>query len=225
VPEGGSIPNRQLTFTGGLTLVPRKLAVLVSFTREMSESSAIEQISRAMISEAIGLALDAQMFSATAGDVTKPAGLLVGATPITGSATMSADLGKLVGALAANHGGKTPLFVAAPQQATTMKATLGPLWDYPIVSSASLAAGTVLAIELASFVSAWAPEPEFTTAKAATIHFEDTAPTDITGGTPSPAVPVRNYFQTDSVGLRTVLRASWGMRANGHVQVATGCTW
>src|SRR5262249_4490131 len=225
VAEGAPIPNRALSFTSGPTLTPKKVGVLTTFSREQAEASAIEVISQTMISEAVGVALDTQMFSATAGDATKPAGLLVGATPITGTTGMSADLGKLVGALAANHGGKTPLFVAAPQQAVTMKALLGPHWDYPIVSSAAPAAGTVIAIELASFVSAFAPQPEFATMKAATIHMEDTSPQDITGGTPSPAVPVKSYFQTDSVGLRMILRASWGMRATGHVQVVTGATW
>jgi len=234
VAEDAPIPNRQLSFTGGLTLAPRKLAVLVSFTREMSEASAIEAISRAMISEAVGLALDAQIFSATAGDATKPPGLLVGVTPIvptttTGNITSAEaaalDIGNLVAALAANHGGKTPLFIAAPKQAVALKLFAGPHFDYPIIASASLAAGTIIAIEMASFISAWAPEPEFSTTKAATIHAEDTAPTDITGGTPSPAVPVRSYFQTDSIGLKMVLRASWGMRASGHVQVVTGTNW
>jgi len=230
VAEDAPIPNRALSFTSGVTLTPRKVAVLLTFTREMSESSAIEQISKAMVSEALGLALDAAMFGTAAGDTTKPAGLLNGVTPITattggGIAAMTADLAALVSALAAAHGGKNVVFVVAPKQATTMKATLGPLWDYPIISSASLAAGTVIALELASFVSAFAPTPEFLLVRAATIHREDTSPQNITGGTPSPAVPVTSYFQSDLVGLRMVLRASWAMRATGHVQVITGATW
>jgi hypothetical protein len=200
----------------------------------MAESSAIEQISRAMISEAVGLALDAQLFSATAGDATKPGGLLVGVTPITATAitgnvtaaqAAATDLGNLVQALAAAHGGKTPLFVCAPKQATTLALYAGSNFTAPIIASASLTAGTIIAIELASFVSAFAPTPEFATSKHATIHREDTSPQNITGGTPSPAVPVTSYFQSDLVGLRMILRASWAMRATGHVQVITGATW
>jgi hypothetical protein len=232
VAEGAPIPNRQLSFTSGVTLTPRKLAVLVTFSREMAEASAIEAISRAMISEAVGLALDAQLFSATAGDATKPGGLLVGVTPIgaTGAGASPAeaaagDIGNLVEALAANHGGKTPLFIAAPKQAAALKLFAGPHFDYPVISSASLAAGTIIAVEMASFVSAWAPEPEFVTVKAATIHMEDVAPADIVGVGGAVAVPVRSLFQVDAIGLRMVLRASWGMRAAGHVQVVTGTNW
>jgi hypothetical protein len=160
-----------------------------------------------------------------------PAGLLNGVTPITptaggGSAAMLTDLGALVAALATAYGGKTPVFVVAPKQAVTMKAALGFHWDYPIIASAALAAGTVIAIELASFVSAFAPDAEFKVVPGASIiHMEDTSPQNITGGTPSPAVPVKSLFQVDAIGLRMVLRASFGMRAAGHAQVITGATW
>ena len=63
VAEGAPIPVRALTFTSGVTLTPHKVGVMVTYSREMAESSAIEQISRAMISEAVGQALDAALFS------------------------------------------------------------------------------------------------------------------------------------------------------------------
>src|SRR5262249_47910516 len=156
-----------------------------------------------------------------AGDATRPPGLLAGVTPITPAAggpttpaeAASADIGNLVAALAAAHGGKNVVFVVAPKQAATLKLFSGPNFHYPVIASAALAAGTIIAIELASFVSGFAPTPEFLAVKGATIHREDTSPQDITGGTPSPAVPVTSYFQSDLIGLRMVLRASWGMRA------------
>jgi hypothetical protein len=230
VAEGAPTPVRPLSFTTGVTLTPRKLAVIIVFTREQAESSAIEVIARAMISEAVGLALDATMLGNVAGDATKPPGLLVGVTPLTattggGVNAMMTDLGNLVQALATAHGGKTPLFIAAPAQAVAMKAALGPHWDYPIVSSASLVAGEIICLELASFVSAFEAQPQFDTVKAATFHFEDTAPTDITGGTPSPAVPVRSLYQTDTIALRMILNGSWGMRALNHVAYIAGATW
>ena len=234
VQEDAPLPNRALSFTSGVTLAPRKLAVLLTFTREMAEASAIEKISRAMISEAVGLALDAQLFSATAGDGSKPGGLLngvtpIGATAITGNVTAAqaaaTDLGNLVQALANNHGGKNVVFIAAAKQATTLALYAGSNFSAPIIASAALAAGTIIAIELASFVSAFAPTPEFATSKHATIHREDTSPQNITGGSPSPAVPVTSYFQSDLVGLKMILRASWGMRATGHVQLITGAAW
>jgi hypothetical protein len=213
-----------------VTLTPRKLAVIVVFTREQAESSAIEVIARAMIGEAVGLALDATMFGNAAGDATKPPVLLNGVTPLTattggGANAAATDIGNLIEGLATNHGGKTPLFIIAPKEAAALKLFAGPHFDYPVIASASLAAGEIICLELASFVSAFEAQPQFDTVKAATFHFEDTSPTDITGGTPSPAVPVRSLWQTDQIGLRMILHGSWGMRATGHVQYIAGASW
>jgi len=107
----------------------------------------------------------------------------------------------------------------------TLKLTAGPKFDYDIIASTALAPGTVAVVELASFVSGFGSTPEFSVSKVASLHLEDTSPQDITGGTPSPAVPVKSLFQIDAIGLKTVLWASWGMRASGHVQFITGATW
>jgi hypothetical protein len=50
-------------------------------------------------------------------------------------------------------------------------------------------------------------------------------PTDVTGGTPSPASPVKSLFQIDAIGLKTTLWASWGLRAAGHAQWLQGASW
>ena len=234
IAEGAAIPVRAQQFTTGPTLQPHKVGVMVTFTREMAEASAIEQISRAMISEAVGLALDAALFSNFAGDATRPPGLLANAnvdtiTAVAGGGinAMTGDIGNLFDSLSKYFAGKTPVFIAAPRLASSLKLTAGPHWDYPVIASAALeATKTIVALELASFVSAFGSAPEFTVVPAAAIvHMEDTSPTQITGGTPSPAVPVKSLFQVDSIGLRMVLRASFGMRAPGHVQVINGCTW
>src|SRR5262249_23857126 len=86
VAEEAPIPLRAQSFTSGVVLSPRKLAVIVAYTREMAESSNIEQISRALISESAALALDAALLSNFAGDSTRPPGLLAGLTPITPTA-------------------------------------------------------------------------------------------------------------------------------------------
>jgi hypothetical protein len=110
-------------------------------------------------------------------------------------------------------------------QAITLKATLGPKWDIDIVESTVLSAGTVVALEVASFVSGFSAVPTFRVSNVSTYHAEDTSPTQITGGTPSPAVPVKSLFQTDSIGLYMDVWGSWGLRAPGHAQFITGATW
>jgi len=223
VQEGGVIPVRQLSFADAAVLRPRKLVVLMSFTREQIESSNIEAIVQQTMGEAAGIALDAQLLSATAGDATKPPGLFVGVTglvPVAGGGdnAMHGDLANLFGALAANGAGKGAIIVAALPQAVRLKMSVGPKWDYDIISSTALASGTVAAIEVASFVSGFSAVPEFGVSRDATVHMEGATPAD--WGT-----PMKSMFQTDSSLLKMNLSAAWGVRAVGHVQFITGCTW
>jgi hypothetical protein len=88
-----------------------------------------------------------------------------------------------------------------------------------------LSTGTVVALEVASFVSGFSAVPTFRVSNLATYHAEETSPQQITGGTPSPAVPVHSLFQTDSIGLYMDVFGSWGLRAPGHAQWVTGATW
>src|SRR5262249_34146098 len=107
-----------------------------------------------------------------------------------------------------------------------LKLTAGPKLDFDIIASTALATGTVAVIEAASFVSGFGSTAEFSTSKVGVIHSEDTSPTDVTGGTPSPASPVKSSFQIDAIGLKTTLWASGGWRAPGQgqwLQGATGC--
>ena len=226
VAENAPAPARQLSFTNAAILQVRKLSCIMSYSREQAASSNIAAIVQQSMGEAAGLALDARMFSATAGDSSGPPGLFVGVTGQTptaggGSAAMIADIGNLFAALAANGGGKTAVLVCAMSQATTLKMTVGPQFDVPIIASTSLPTGTVAAIEVGSFVSGFSPVPEFRASEQATFHFDDTAPADpVMGGQ-----PVKSMFQTDSLALKMDLFASWGLRAVGHVQFVTGTTW
>jgi hypothetical protein len=39
------------------------------------------------------------------------------------------------------------------------------------------------------------------------------------------AAPTRSLYQTDSIGLRCILRTTWAVRAPGMVQVINAVTW
>jgi hypothetical protein len=81
VAEGAPIPARQFGITGtNLTL--RKLACLVEITEELFLYSQFEPIVRSLITKALGLTLDAKLFSAAADDGITPGGLLQGNTAI-----------------------------------------------------------------------------------------------------------------------------------------------
>src|SRR6516165_12318185 len=217
VAEGMAAPVRALSFSNDAILRPRKLQVLTTYTRELAEHSNIEAVVRQTLSEATGLALDLQMFSSDPGDATKPPGLFAGATAIGGTNAMTTDLGKLFAALAAHGGGKTAVIIAALPQAVTLKATVGPKWDYDIIASTGLAPGTVAVLEIASFLSGFGSTAEFNTSKVAAVHMEADTPADLSGST-----PVKSMFQVDAIALKTSLWAAWGLRAAGHCQYLTG---
>jgi hypothetical protein len=237
VPEGQAIKVRNQRFSTGVTLAPRKLMVITTYTKEVATSSNLEAISRSLISEATALALDKAMFSTTADDGTTPGGLLHNATAVVATAgggmnALAGDIRLLMGALVGLGAGRDPVFVCNPVQAATLRLLASPSFTYPVLQSSALAPGTVVAVEAASLVSANSATPEFQTdEQMAIVHMEDTSPTNITGGVPSPAVPVTSLFQVDAIGLRMILRANWGMRAattdNTKAAVAylTGATW
>ena len=142
VEEGAPVPLRAMSIAAN-TLVPKKLAVLTSYTREQSELSNIEALVKVAIGESDGLALDAKMFSADAASAAAPAGLLYGVVPIAaatggGTTAMVGDISTLIAALGANGAGAHPIIVAAVAQATSLKLLAGPQFDIPILAAASL---------------------------------------------------------------------------------------
>ena len=226
VAEGAPVPVRQIVTTQGAVLQPHKLIVLTSFSRELAEHSLIEGILRQTLSEAVGLALDAALFSATADDGVHPGGLFYNVTPVAAAGrlqrdidTAAQDIANLTADLASRGAGLSPVLICNVKQAMMLKLMAGPQFDVPVLPSATLAAGTVVMVEPSSFVSAFSPVPEFSTSTAAALHMEDTAPQNITSGSPS-----KSMFQIDSVALQMRLRAGWGLRAP-HVSYLTGANW
>src|SRR5262249_43969791 len=100
VAERGVIPVHQLPVSPGAILQPRKFGTIITLTREMIQSSNAEALVRAVLVDAVAIALDVALFGSTAGDSTRPPGLLAGVsglTPTTGSGAgaMWQDLGAL----------------------------------------------------------------------------------------------------------------------------------
>jgi hypothetical protein len=211
-------------------LSPRKLESIYGFTREMAQHSNIEAIVRQTLSEATGLALDLAMLSDDAGSASTPPGIFATSdafTPTTGSgrAAMDADLKMLFTALAAKGGGKTAVITCPLAQAKFLESYVSPKFSTEILVSTAMAANTVGLIEVASFVSGFRSKAEFATSHTTLLHFEDDTPSNITGGSPSPASPVGSLFQVDGIALATRLWGSWALRAPGHAQLIKGVTW
>jgi len=250
IGEGAPIPVRQGAFAT-LSLVPKKLGVITTFTREISEHSipAIEGILRDSVTLDTSVAIDTVLLDANAATAIRPPGLrsgVAGLTPTAGGgyAAFIADLKALAGALLTATAGhvRNPVIILNPQQALSIslmqpanaaaplfpfsdEIAAGRLRNFAVISSGNVPQTMVIALDAADFVSVGDEAPRFEVSDQATLHLEDTTPSDITGGTPSPAVPVKSMFQTDSLALRLVWPLNWALRRTGMVSWVTGVTW
>jgi hypothetical protein len=144
--------------------------------------------------------------------------------PITGTSgggvnALLGDLKLLFGALAQNGAGANVVIVAPLPQAASLKAQVGPKFDWPIYASTAMTAAAVGAIDITSFVSGFKSEVEFDVSRATALAM-DTAPTDI-----SAAPLVKSSFQVEMLALKATMFLCWTMRVAGHSQLVTGCTW
>jgi HK97 family phage prohead protease len=251
VGEGAPIPVRQAAFTS-TSMVPKKMAVITTWTREMDEHSvpAIEGLLRNAIQEDTQIAIDTILLDANPATNIRPAGLrngVVGLTPTAGGGfnALVGDLKALSGAIltATNGNVRSMVFIMNPQQALGIGFIQPPvpgglfpfasdinnnrLMGYPVIKSGTVPLGTVLCLDAADYVSITGDTPRFEISDQATLHMEDTSPQHIgTAGTPGVvAAPAVSMFQTDSLALRLILPMNWTMRRIGVVSFVAGVTW
>jgi HK97 family phage major capsid protein/HK97 family phage prohead protease len=247
VAEGAPIPVRQAAFTA-VPLGLKKMAVITSFTREISEHSTpqIESLLRQAIEEDTGVAVDTVLIDATAATSVRPAGLRAGVAGLTptaggGFAALVGDIKQMVGVLTAANSLRAPVWIMNPAQALSIGLTQNSggdfpfkaeingnqLQGFPVITSTTVPATEVILLDAADFMSVEGDQPRFEVSDQATLHMEDTAPQPIsTPGSPNVvAAPIRSMFQTDSLALRMILPMNWAMRRSGLVAWMTGVTW
>jgi HK97 family phage major capsid protein/HK97 family phage prohead protease len=248
VAEGAPIPVRQAAFTP-ITLGLKKMAVIVSYTREIAEHSTpqIEQILRQLIQDDTQIAVDTVLIDATAASAIRPAGLRNGVSATTataggGFAALVGDIKALVGVLAAANSLRSPVWIMNPVQAVSIALTQNAggdfpfaaeidnnrLQGFPVIVSSTMTAGMVILIDAADFMSVSGDDPRFDVSDQATLHFEDTTPLQLTTGAQGSAVaatPTRSMYQTDSLALRMILPMNWAMRRTGVIAWTQSVTW
>jgi HK97 family phage prohead protease len=250
VGEGLPIPVRQGAFTAQ-TLVPKKMAVITTWTREIDEHSApaIQGILRQAIQEDTAVSMDTVLLDTNPATAVRPAGILNGITPLTptaggGFTAVVGDIKGLTGSLLTGTLGniRSPVYIMNPIQVNSLgliaapgvgafpfreEVAAGNLGGWPIISSGTVPAGTVVAVDAADFVSVGGEAPRFEVSDQATLHMEDTAPADIVSGAApgTPANPVKSMWQTDSLALRLILPTNWTIRRAGVVAAVVGVTW
>jgi HK97 family phage major capsid protein/HK97 family phage prohead protease len=248
VAEGAPIPVRKAGFTA-ITLTPKKMAVITTMTREITERSTpqIEQLLRNAIQEDTSVAIDSVLLDATAASTTRPAGLRNGITTAAGTAgggiaAVVADLKGMLGTLvtATNGNLRDVTFLMNPAQSLALALIQNAGGDFPfaadinqnrfqgysVIVSSTVPAGVVIALDAADFFSATGDDPRFDVSDQATLHMEDTTPLAIgtAGAPPTVAAPVQSMFQTDTLALRMILPMSWAMRRAVQVE-RTAVTW
>jgi HK97 family phage prohead protease len=250
VGEGQPIPVRQGAFTSQ-TLIPKKLAVISTWSKEMDDHSipAIEGVIREAIQEDTTIAVDSILLDANPATVIRPAGLLNGVAALTptaggGLTALIGDIKQLVGAIAAGTYGniRNPAWLMNPQEINSIayataattgifpfreEVISGKLGTYPIIDSGTVPLKTVILIDAADFVVVGGESPRFELSDQASLHMEDTAPAElVAAGSPGVvAAPQRSLFQTDSLALRMVMPLNWVQRRAGTIAWVNNVTW
>jgi HK97 family phage major capsid protein len=242
VAEGSPIRVGRIT-TGAATLTPKKMGVIVPFSRELAMRStpSIEAIVRQAILEDTAAALDPLLLDATAVSTARPAGLLNGVSaaasgfPGADYQAVREDFKALLNPFFTANAADNITVIMNPAQGLALSFMEGPIGDpnwlnrirerVTMVESTSATANRLIAIRNSDFVGAGGA-PAFDVSEQATIHMEDTTPLEIVSGTgPTTADPVRSLFQTASIGVRMLIDVSWTMRRTGVVHWIDGTSW
>jgi hypothetical protein len=219
IAEGAAIPAVQFLTTGP-TLTPRKLASTCAVTEEMLRNLNAEIIIKQALIDSTAPALDAALFSNAAGSASQPAGLLLGAVSVTPSASgdqfdaMGSDVGALVSAIGAYAGNGNVMLIGNAAQAARYRMYSNE--PFPMLMSATLAPGTVIAVALNAIASVI--EPVTVDAAPATALYEDDT-------NPTSTSPTKSMFQAACVGLKMRFPASWCIRNSGAVSYLTNAKW
>jgi hypothetical protein len=230
VGEQKPIPVVQFATSAGVTLTPFKLASIATLTREMLDSSNAETIVRQTLSESVANGLDAALFSASAGTTDHPPGLLNGVTATTASVAaiktdaMTDDLDAIIQKVARVAGAGATLLVASPEQAAAIKLRYLKDLDYPLLASAALPAGSVVAVAANALASAFGGVPVIEANQEAEVVMNDVPGEVVTIGGLTGA-PIASLFQSDRVALKIRMSANWVLRAPGAIAYVQGVTW
>jgi Phage capsid family len=231
IAEGQPIPVRQTPTSAGPALTPNKLMTIVALSRELVESSNAETLVEQVLVESLGPGLDAVLLSASAATTSQPAGLLNGIAALAPAGAgekaqvLVDDLQALATAVAPVAGNGDVTLIAAPAQAVALRLRLPSAVTWPVLASASLAAGTVIMVAGAAVASAVESAPVLDTVKEATLHFDATVPGEIVTIGGVVARPVGSLFQTDNIGLRVRWPITWGVRDARGIAYMTGVNW
>ena len=225
VGESLPIPTRQMASSAGVSLNPHKMATIFLLTAEQLMSSNAEALVRMTMLNSLAIAMDGALFSSAAGSASAPPGLLNGITPITaatggGLSAMATDIGKLVGAVSATCA-LDLVFVSDPATVTRLKMQVMPGFDFDVLASNAIPAGTVICVGLPGLVSAGSPTPRIDVSRDAEVAADTVPPSDGSIG----SVVLKSSFQTDTPAIRFISEMTWGLRSPSAIAYVSSVTW
>jgi HK97 family phage major capsid protein/HK97 family phage prohead protease len=241
--EGAPIRVGRIT-TAAITMTPKKLGVIVAFSRELAKRStpAIEGLVRQAIIEDTAVILDAALIDAVAVSTARPAGLLNGVASLGGGfgggdyLAVLEDFKALLAPFFTANAADNLVVLMNPAQGLALAMMPGPdgvIGSFmgairervTFLESTTIPAGRLIALRASDFATATGDTPDFDVSESATIHMEDAVPLEIVSGTPTVADPVRSLWQTNSIGVRMIQDISWMMRRSGMVQFIDPVSW
>ena len=240
--EGAPIRVGRVTVAAP-TFTARKMGVIIPFSREAAKRAtpALESVVRRAIIDDTAATLDSVLLDATAGDTVRPSGLLAGVAPVAGGygggdhESVKADFKALLEPFIDANAADGITVIMNPAQGLAISLMDGPVGNAAwfseiakrvnIVESTHATKGRLVAVRNTDFATATGDVPQFEISNQATIHMEDAAPAPIVAAGPTPAAPVRSFFQTDSMGIRMIMDVSWKMARDGMVQWIDGTSY
>ena len=182
--------------------------------------------------ESCGPALDAALLSNTAGTPgLRPPGLLYGIAPLSPAASgpskgevLVDDLQALATALGPVSGNGQVVLVASPDAAAALRMRLPQAAEWPVLTSASLAARTVIAVASNALVSAIEGPPQVDASTETTL-VRDTQPQTVDDAMTTPMQYVGTMYQSDQVGLRLRWQISWALRTSAGLAYMQNVNW
>jgi hypothetical protein len=229
----GSATDMVQPVLGSVTIgPPRKLLFGAAATSEIQRytmETATTVIQRTVV-DAAQLAVDAALLDTTAGDTTRPTGLLngvsdLGATAGGGLAAIVADLAKIAGAFATAKISAEGLMLFVPDAlAIKIRALLPPTFAaaYQIVGTPAVADSTMVAVAPQA-VAMYIATPQIEVSSEALVHMATDAHDNI--DTNAVAETVKSAWQSDLLVLKVRLRCCWGKLAAGAVQLISSVSW
>ena len=222
IEEGAPIPVNDLAAMAA-ALLPHKISAIFTLSTEMISGSNAEALVTDAMLRCIGLALDSVLFDANGADATRPAGLrynitsLPSSTAGTSNEAMIEDL-TAVTSSASKVGGPIAV-VVAPARAIAIGLRLSRDPPFAVYGSPAIGADDVIAIAVGGLAAAVDAVPQVQASRVAALDTENPAQ-PISGG-----AAVRSLMQTDTVGIKVRLGASWALRAPGACAWTTAQGW